>query len=850
MRIRTKNKCDRAALTLAASNKETMMRIRGYSGRSVFAVLAASTAIGLAPSAWAQEAVSSTSTLPVAAEQGGLQDIIVTARKRIESAQNIPVSVTALSQERIERYDLTSLEKISASTPQLQIGRNAVGAGAQISLRGIGTQATSIGLESSTAIIIDGVYYGYGHIINEGFFDLARVEILKGPQALFFGKNATAGVVSLSSADPTDKLEMMGRVGYEFRSKDLVGEGYVSGPLTDTLGLRVAVRATNMYGDLFKNRATPISIPIYDVATGITTPALQLPNNHSQPGTNEKLIRVTLKWKPTSELTVTLKASAARRADASNASNFVPFACPTGFSQNNPAVVCKRDFVTYVENAPAGVAGSFAGQNANGSPYTLYRSYGVTGTINYELDNVTVTSVSNYNWHRNKWDVGGSVQSATSFVAATENTSLGAFSNETRITTSFDGPINLMVGEYYQKMKRNYAQYLSYAPLSDSSQPADLEYVTNIKNSYTKGQTISGFGQVSWKILSNVEATGGIRYTHETKNSLLVQPYVNAALVGFLIPNVPFTADQTFNNWSPEATITWKPVSNITVYGAYKTGYKSGGFSNSSSITFATLPSDVAFQPEKVKGFEGGIKTMLFDRQLRFNVGVYSYKYSDLQVDFFDSVSQRFITTNAGSVTTKGVELEAEFAPRAVSGLTLRGTANYNKTRYQQYIAPCYAGESIAAGCNTTFPAPVAGAPAATAPFTGQNLSGAATAGAPLWTASLGGDYEHGLGGGLVLGISTNARYSSSYFGSSFGAPLSRQGKYISVDASVRVKTEDDRWEFALLGRNLTNNFHINGVQDAVGTGTGTGTNNAIPADQLGFADLPRTIRAQITWRY
>ena len=226
---------------------------------------------------------------------GGLEDIVVTARKRTESAQNIPVSVTAISQERIERYDLTSLEKVAASTPQFSIGRASNGSGAQITLRGIGSQATSIGLESSTAIIVDGVYYGYGHIINEGFFDLARVEMLKGPQALFFGKNATAGVVSIPSADPTDKLEMMGRVAYEMRSRDLIGEGYVSGPLSSTLSARLAVRVSNMSGGYFHNRATPIAIPIFDIATGDVTSHVQQPNRGGQPGTHQRPERGALK---------------------------------------------------------------------------------------------------------------------------------------------------------------------------------------------------------------------------------------------------------------------------------------------------------------------------------------------------------------------------------------------------------------------------------------------------------------------------------------------------------------------------------------------------------------------------
>jgi outer membrane receptor protein involved in Fe transport len=358
-------------------------------------------------------------------------------------------------------------------------------------------------------------------------------------------------------------------------------------------------------------------------------------------------------------------------------------------------------------------------------------------------------------------------------------------------------------------------------------------------------------------VLPKIEVAAGVRYTHETKDSFLRQVYVNAALQGLFVlydPNNPstnVTANQKFNNWSPEATITYKPTENITVYGAYKTAYKSGGFSNSAFVIVGAPASNVAFQPEKAHGFEGGIKTTLFDNQLRFNVDAYTYKYTNLQVDFFDSITFQFITTNAGAATTKGVEAEFEYAPRAVPGLNLHGSLNYNRARYQNYLAPCYGGQSIAQGCNTYFiPAGSNFTPAPGAAFTGQDLSGHPTAIAPRWTASLGFDYERSIGHGLHVGLSSDGRYSSTYLGSSFGEPLSRQSKYISLDATLRVGAENDRWELAVIGRNLSNNFHISGVLDAPNSGIGTGTNNALPADMLGLADLPRTVRVQLTVRY
>lgn len=277
---------------------------RIFAQRSAYAVATSAMALsmGLAQPVLAQEAAPQ-----AAAQEGGLTDIVVTARKREESVQDVPVAVTALSAELIQRQDLTSIEKIAARTPNLNVGSASNGSGAQLTLRGIGSSSTSIGIEQSVAVVVDGVYYGQGRIINEGFFDLGGVEILKGPQALFFGKNATAGVISLTTADPTATPEFKARAGYEFKAQQAQVEFVGSGPLTDTLGVRVAVRASKMYGGYYRNVSTPIQYPTLDIATGATGFSVANPAPEEQPGEKELLGRVTLKWEPTDRLTATIK---------------------------------------------------------------------------------------------------------------------------------------------------------------------------------------------------------------------------------------------------------------------------------------------------------------------------------------------------------------------------------------------------------------------------------------------------------------------------------------------------------------------------------------------------------------
>ncbi|WP_231958271.1 TonB-dependent receptor [Novosphingobium resinovorum] len=808
-----------------------------FASASAGAQEAATTTAGATPPAATPEAASAIG--PQHAE-GGLNDIVVTARRRAESLQDVPVAVTALSAETLERYDMTSLEKISTQTPQFTIGRSSNGSGAQLTLRGIGSSSTSIGIEQSVAVVVDGVYYGQGRVINEGFLDLDGVEVLKGPQSLFFGKNATAGVISLRTADPTSTPEFKAKLGYEFRAKELVGEFVGSGPLTDTLGLRVAVRASNMWGGYFRNAGVDKTYNTTDIATGVTTSHFAPAYDGDNPGNKELLGRVTLVWDPGNDFKFTVKANGSTSKNNNNSWNYVPFGCVGGTYETNPLIKCEKKFQVYQNYFPEDLAGTNPWSRDDGALYNKYSSWAVTGTAEYALKDVDITWVNNFNRNTNQWACDCTFVSSSSAAApSTERSLFHAFSSELRAQTKFDGPINLLAGAYYQKTHRNHRQTGSFGNVSDSTAPAEYEYLGYFKHSETHGETLSAYGQATWKILSNLEAAAGVRYIHETKDSYLVQPYVNAALQ-FLFPeNKTIAADQTFNNWSPEATLTWKPTDDVTVYGAYKTAYKSGGFSNSGFVSAGTVPSDVAFKPEKARGFEVGIKTKLVDNQLRLNFDVYSYKYTDLQVDFFNPATFAFITTNAGAARTRGVELEFEFAPYAVPGLNLHGSINYNKARYLEYIAPCYGGQTAAQGCNTVFQ-PNPDSPAAP----GQDLSGAPTAVAPRWTGSFGIGYETDIGTGTKLGATIDTRYSSSYLASSFAHPLSGQAKYLTVDGTIRVKFDDERFELALIGKNLTNQFIVGGAIDGPNTGT------TRIADQIGFVNLPRTVQLQASVRF
>lgn len=772
----------------------------------------------------------------------GLEEIIVTARKRAESLQDAPLNVSAISQDRIEKFDVTSLEKIASLSPQFFVGRSSNGSGAQMTLRGIGSSSTSIGIEQSVAVILDGVYYGQGRVLNEGMFDLAQIELLKGPQSLFFGKNATAGVISLTTAKPTEVFEGLARVGYEFESEQMRYEGILSGPLSDTVGARLAVRYSDMDGGYFSNKSTLQPYNAFDVATGQVTPSFAPADNDDAPGEEELLARLTFTVNPSDSLSMAFTAGITQVEVNNSSWNYTHFNCPNGVGALNPNLSCGDNFVITQNKMPSLLANSLPHARSNGDLFNKYESYSLTANIDYEMGDFTLTSITNYQDNQNTFGLSGDFQSFPTATFATEKNTWNAFSEELRLASNYDGPFNFMVGILYQETERQFDQWVATAGLMNSAAPSPgLVHTASQKDSFTDGKTISPFFQLTYEITPDIELSVGARYSDEKKDSEFVHPYNNPGLGGIWRENEVASASQHFKEWSPEASLSWQVNDAVMAYVAYKTAYKSGGFSNSgifSADFMGGSVSDFTFDPETAEGFEVGVKTTLMDNQLRLNATVYSYQYEDLQVDFFNSPTFAFITLNAGEATTEGFELDAEFAPNGVAGLTLRGSLAYNKAEYDNFIAPCWAGQTSALGCNTTVPG-TNGTP-------GQDISGKPTAMAPEWSASFGLSYSGVLDNGWGYDFNLDSLYSDDYNASGFNNPHAMRDSYVTLDASVALSGVDDRWEVRLLGKNLTDEHIVSGVVD----GPSTPLPGGEYADQLGFTSLPRTLALQLTMRF
>jgi iron complex outermembrane recepter protein len=773
-----------------------------------------------------------------------LDEVLVTARRTVENAQDVPVTVTALSAERLVNHDINTLEKLADALPGLILTRGNSGSGLDISLRGIGPNFSSIGIEQSVAVVVDGVYYGQGRVIDEALVDLDRIEVLKGPQALFFGKNSSAGVISITTANPGPQFEGRARLGYEFATQNPHGELVLSGPITDQLGVRLAIWGQDMLGGYVRNGAPPGTYTTVDAATlGSTVHYVRAPDNRDLPGESTATGRLTAMYRPGEDISVILKANAERDEQGGTSWNDRLWKCPGGYSTfpGSVGLRCGAGFEIVQNPVPADIASTQADLGREGGQlYSRYESRAFTAEIDSKRDSTQITSIANYQ-HFDYASNSDYDFTAIPAIWAGQHNSYRAVSEELRARVKAGEAVTFLGGLYYQNTASSFTQSVLFAGSENSmADPAD-RYLSLLKESATHGQTFSAYGQVTWSLRPEWEFTAGARYLRETKSSYLVQPYVNPFFTALYAENERLGADQFFRNVSPEVTLTWKPRLATTFYVAYRTGYKSGGFSNSADdIVNSAGVRDLTFKPETARGAELGIKATLADRTLRLNADLYHYRFSDLQVEFFNAENFALISTNAGAAIGEGAELEMQYLPAVLRGVSLHATLNYNVARYGRFIGPCYAGQTRAHGCVISGPPPDRAAL--------QDLSGKPTADSPHWTGAIGASFERRLATRLALGGSIDARCNSRYSVSPFAQPLDFQSSYVSVDAAARVEVGSS-WQVALIGRNLTNRFVVTYATDLPSTGTAPGGVTGQLADQYALFAPARTVQLQVIYR-
>ena len=755
-------------------------------------------------------------------EAAVLEETMVTARKRSESLQDTPVAIQVIGNEQIESLAAQDLSRIVESVNNVDVTPGSSGAGGNFRIRGISASSADAGIESSVTVNIDGVQTGRGHIARIPMFDLQSVQVLKGPQALYFGKDSPAGVIAVTSALPTDEFEMRVQLSYENEAEETILDGYISGPLTETLNGRLAIRLSDSNGWIdnqaqFLENSDGHLVPFepYDFPGAKTTPGAE--ENYSA--------RLTLDWQPSDSFRATARLLNNNiHSEGFNASDLAECGAlgPSVAMFGAPAPVldpyanCKLDRKASHGSLPQEIADNWhpspmIDMTSDGRLFATLDTWLASLNLEWQRDWGVINSVTGYYaYDYNELGNFGSLTLGSNFLGFHPEDH-DQWTQELRFLTQFDGPFNIMGGVYYETFDRERTTATKIASIGFDPITGYSNSATVIQN--TEGDTYSAFGEVTWDISDTWTLSAGARYTHDEKEGEQYSSYVHYILVaaGIFSPaNTLIDADFTDDQVSPEVTLTWQPSEDLTVWGAYKTGYKSGGFSVPAVLTSNFTSESSLFDPEEAEGFELGFKSMLMDRRVRFNATAYYYEFTDLQVTVLDTETTSFTIDNAAASTTYGIEFDAQYL--VSENLSLRAEAGYNIAEYDEFpAAQCYRNQPVGPNECTDINGDGKG--------DSQDLAGERWDMSPKLAGSLGFDYSRPLGNDWLLHIAGEGIYTGDMITSSVHLPEAESDDFWRVNARIGL-VMGGKWEFALIGRNLTD-------EKGIGAGTRPGAPTA-----------------------
>lgn len=750
-----------------------------------------------------------------------LEEVLVTARKREESVLAVPVAMSVLSGDMLEQRAINDMDDLARAVPQLVIGEGGgTVQGGNIVLRGIsGADANPLG-DQAVSFNIDGVQVARATIRRMAEMDMAQVEVLKGPQALFYGKNSPGGIVSITTADPTDTFSAKVSTGYETYAEEWRTEGYVSGPLTDALGYRLAGFYTDMQGW---------------VDSTVPSDNVLQPREDEGPDVEEWAVRGTLEFEPIEDFDARLKFTYNKRDGASSAANVQFVNCPTGGPQFGTLDDCEEDDEV-----------SVAEHGGPGYPYgtdTFLEQEQMLGALelNYELsDGLTLTSVTGF-YDADMENVAnftasyapGSVLPSQNLLKFTE------WSEELRLTSDFEGRFNFMVGGHFQDSRAETGSWTHLGVLGAIT-PIGLPGPFQLNHYYVEqdGEAFSVFGQVLVDITEQLELAVGARSSDESKE---IDRLRNAPPGGDnFVEITPFKKDSDFSNVSPEVSLTYRPTDDLTFYGSYKQGFLSGGFNGSSGVASNIDPT---YDEQTIEGFELGIKANWLDGALQTNLALFSYDVEGLQVTVTQVVTQ--VLRNAGETSSEGAELDFNYLT-PIDGLTIYGAIAYLDATYEQYQAACYRGQ------NALSPVPCV---LQVNEITGleslqQDLSGTDVVRSPEWSGNLGFSYQRPITAGLLLDLFAVASYSDDYLANVDSAPHAASPSYTLIDAGIAVSSSDERWKLELIGKNLTEEYYWTRATDVPFTGTAPGVVPGVLGDSAASVSRGREVLLRASYRF
>jgi iron complex outermembrane receptor protein len=602
----------------------------------------AGAALAAAP-AMAQQAGSE-----VSSNDDAVGDIVVTAQKRSESLQNVPLAITALSGDSLVDRNINDMTGLAASVPNMTFG--SYGGAARISIRGIGYDNIGQGQEGRIAYHLDGVYISRPADVLGTFYDVERVEVLRGPQGTLYGRNATGGSINVITRAPTDDWRGYVRVGYG-NYNAFTSEGALGGPIAPGARFRIAytVEDRDGYG---RNLTTGNDID--NARRGGVRGALSL-----DLGASGKL---------------DLSADYYREKDANYGYKYLGAANPAipaaGFRFGGSVPANIRDIATDFD------------------PVNDRESYGFSARAEFDLGGVTLKSISAYRHSDFSLKAGADGTSAT--LAEINYFTKGARQYSQELQLSGDvGPLRYILGAYYFDEKVTGG---SVIPLNQQLVGGPDRLVQGLANLGTiHKKAAAAFGQLDYDFSDQFTLTLGGRYSWErysvndfTSFNLAV-PY--PPFVNLMVPTLHVGGNSaTDKSFTPKVQLSYKPRPGMMVYASASKGFKSGGFDIGT-----TAP---AFEPETLWAYEGGMKGTFADGRVRINVAGFYYDYTNIQVTkvLFSVVR----IENAAASVIYGGEAELTLVP--FDGLQLDVTPAWLHSKYKNYITenPSRPGEPVA----------------------------------------------------------------------------------------------------------------------------------------------------------
>jgi len=706
-----------------------------------------------ASQAEAASAVPATRASRASAEKpvATLKSVTITAERRKQSAQDVGASVSVLSGRDLKDMNVNNVNDLQHATASVEVEPAFGGGQPQFRIRGVGFIDYSANNSSTVGVNVDDVAYALPIQTQGQIFDIDRVEVLRGPQGTLYGRNTTGGTINFITNKPTNEFEA--GITTEYGSHNLFNnEGYISGPISDTLRGRLAF-STSDFGAWQTNRATGQSLGNNDTAA----------------------VRGQLDWDATRDLKFHLEAHTGfDKSDNEGLSLIQPF---TSLSGGAGQVLVPAD--TNYTATGWGLSPAFAhlvGISPDAKPGRDNDSNGISLTATYSLGLVQLTSITAYNFlHRREyadWD-------ATSYSASDEyfNDTVNEFTQEFRVSSNNpQSRLHWVAGTFYshdsldEKFYSDFTDRLGIMALTAYDQQVN---------------TLGVYGQATYDITSRLHGIFGLRQEHETRDLTNFESgsVTDSSFSPFYSPSAP-NQSVTSNGTSGKIGIEYNLLPKTLLYATISRGYKSGGFTAHNTTDSDAL---APFKPETLTAYEAGFKSDL-NRSLRLNTSAFHYDYRDQQVlsAVYDSNSQSLIGTfvNAPKSEINGFESELEWDP--IAGLTISQYVGYKEGKYTAPFVTYDTQASAAAGHNV---------------FT--NYQGTALSFPRL---SYGGQVSYNWRtDGYRFRAETNYSFHDTYSQLLLLGPGYTVESYWLVNASVSVTPPGGHWDFTFWARNLFN---------------------------------------------